>query len=626
MTLVADRKEDIPMPQSVPSPTAPARSPCVGPAVLSGVLLWMCYFPLALGWLSWVALVPFLTLTRAQARPRRIYWSAYLAGLVFFVPVLQWMRVADTRMYATWAMLATYCAVYFPVALWMIRWLDRRTPLPLCLNVPLVWVALEWVRSFALTGFAWYYLGHAQHRFASLIQVSDLGGAYAVSFLVAAVNGWLVDLAFRLPALRDRFVWTEKAAAHVSEVRTGAGLGRLWAQGTLVATLLVAAILYGAWRLDQRDFMPGPRLALLQGNLDQRIRNLASMEKPGRSVVDRIYEHYAMLCYLAAGQGVQPDLVVWPETSYPASLYPISPNLPIEKVPQEWIKDAQVREEWLREYFTRVLPPAEHLIGLNVHYLDDAGKPLRYSSALQVKRGGKIAERFDKMHRVPFGEFVPLRDWLPFMNYLAPYESDYSISPGLHFTRFPLADLHYGCLICYEDTDPFLARRYLTEGADGKPVDFLVNQSNDGWFDGSSEHDEHLVISRFRAIECRRSLVRSVNMGISAVIDGNGRVLRPQLVPQPPPEAKFSKEFREELSRLKVWEVPTGLHGPVEELPPTGYGDFKKQAGVLLAQVPLDQRMSLYTRWGDWLPIGCWGLFAMFFLVKRFKSPASRGA
>src|SRR5262249_13860533 len=123
---------------------------------------------------------------------------------------------------------------------------------------------------------------------------------------------------------------------------------------------------------------------------------------------------------------------------------------------------------------------------------------------------------------------VPFLDWLPFMKMFAPYDYDYSITAGEHLTRLKVktaaGEFAFGVLICYEDTDPFLARQYGRQHPDGAPVDFLVKISNDGWFDGSSEHEEHLAISRFRAIESRRALCRSVNMGISAVIDSNGRV------------------------------------------------------------------------------------------------------
>src|SRR5262245_9010499 len=108
------------------------------PALFSAGLLWLCFFPVAWGWLAFVALVPLLCLVRAEGRARNIYWSAWAGGLVFFWPVLQWMRVADFRMYFTWAMLATYCALYFPAAVYLLRRLDRGTPLPLVITVPVV--------------------------------------------------------------------------------------------------------------------------------------------------------------------------------------------------------------------------------------------------------------------------------------------------------------------------------------------------------------------------------------------------------------------------------------------------------------------------------------------------------
>jgi apolipoprotein N-acyltransferase len=205
------------------------------------------------------------------------------------------------------------------------------------------------------------------------------------------------------------------------------------------------------------------------------------------------------------------------------------------------------------------------------------------------------------MHRVPFGEYVPLKEWLPFMKMFAPYDYDYSVQRGEKFTRFkipnpggPANPKHenfvFGVLICYEDTDPFLARNYLETGPDGPPVDFLVNISNDGWFDGSSEHEEHLAVSRFRAIECRRALVRSVNMGISALIDGNGRVLKPSLYPDGTPP---------------VWVVRE-VNNHVPELPVAEWHKFKNIAGILTAAIPIDRRFSFYVLAGDWLPIGCW--------------------
>lgn len=249
------------------------------------------------------------------------------------------------------------------------------------------------------------------------------------------------------------------------------------------------------------------------------------------------------------------------------------------------------------------------LVGTNGVTVTD-GRPRRYNSAILIDRQGKRAGRYDKIHRVPFGEFVPFREWLPWMEVFAPYDFDYSIWPGKQFTRFPIIDsatgrrFTFGTVICYEDTDAVVARPY--GGGDGAaPADFLLNISNDGWFDGTSEHDEHLAICRFRAIECRRSVARSVNMGISAVLDSNGRVLQPHELPRPDPQ--IDRDFH-------VWTLPMQRDGTAE-LPVSQWHEYKKVAGVLLATVPVDDRISLYARWGDWLPWLCWLIVAGSFVL-----------
>ena len=394
---------------ATPQPTRPM-SPCLLPAIVSGLLLYLCYFPVAWGWLSWIALVPLCGLVRAQARPRRIYWSAYVGGLCFFVPVIAWMRVADYRMVATWLMLAAYCALYFPAGLWLIRLLDRRSPLPLALSVPVVWVALEWLRSFALTGFAWYYLGHAQHRFESIIQVADLGGVYAISFVVAAVNGLLADLLYRMPAVRDFFRWTEPTAGHASAVARIAG--GFVPQALFALGLVVAAVIYGSYRLDEGGFELGPRVAMLQGNIDVRIQN-QDARAPGSD--DRAVLRTALPDSKARSTDRSRRLA-----GERVSLGPLRHprRLPLDDIDPE-IKLRADRVRSALQAITREVN-ADQLIGLTTVVVREGNKKTRYGSAQMLHKNGTFGERFDKMHRVPFGEYVPFRDALPFMEPARP--------------------------------------------------------------------------------------------------------------------------------------------------------------------------------------------------------------
>jgi apolipoprotein N-acyltransferase len=559
MASMAGEVQEATRPQE--SPASPAGPPVLAPALVTAGLLWLCYFPADCGWLAWVALVPLLVLVRSPARPWRVYLAAWAGGLAFYWPVLQWMRVADPRMYATWAILATYCATYVPLAVWLLRRLDRGTRLPPSVTLPLVWTALEYVRAHLATGFPWYFLGHTQHDALPVIQVADLGGAYAVTFLVAAVNGLLFEVLYRRARLRSLFGLPDVPARWPGSALQAAGVG----------LLLAATVGYGYYRLGQADFADGPRVALIQGNLDQRIRNQAAASG-GAQAMKTMLGHYTALCDQAAAQQPKPALLVWPETSHPDGWGEMGAGFPRDRLPPDLLPadgsdwPARVLHRLNAALFTAAAGwRTDVLFGVNTDVAVDRDRVERYNSAVLVRPDGSTAGRYDKMHRVPFGEYVPLRDWLPWMNAFAPYDSDYSIRPGETYTRFPLGAYRFGVIICYEDTDPSLARQYVAPGAE--PVDFLLNLSNDGWFDGSSEHEQHLAICRFRAVECRRSVARAVNMGISAVIDPNGRV--------------------------------TALPGPT-------WAASKKVAGVVTAAVPIDRRGSLYAAWGDWLPAACW--------------------
>ena len=322
----------------------------------------------------------------------------------------------------------------------------------------------------------------------------------------------LFEALYRWNWLRTRLAGPDAPAAQP--------VGIMLIQAGVVAAALLATLGYGEWRLSQDAFTPGPRIALVQGNAPQQIRNDVNM---GGVMV----AHFVALCDLAAAQEPKPDLIVWPETSFPGGDWcdtaPDAPA-PARKAGTNRMKtmprsDAPVGGAVAEPTCCSAWTPASSR--------RTAYAPLQLRLAHRPRRQG--VGRYDKIHCVPFGEYVPLRDAFPWMRAFAPYDLDYSVSPGRSETRFPLDEgtdhAHsFGVAICYEDTDPDRVRPY-GGGDGGPPADFLLNISNDGWFDGTSEHDEHLAICRFRAVECRRSVGRAVNMGISAVIDGNGRVL-----------------------------------------------------------------------------------------------------
>jgi len=558
------------------------------PAILSGLLLYLSFFPVNAGFLAWFALVPLLSLVRANARPRRIYFAAFVGGLVCYVPAIQWMRVAHPAMYASWLFLAFCCALFLAMSVWLARRLDR-LGLSFWLAVPTGFVAVEYFRSHFPTGytwletvglrhpigFGWYMLGHTQHDWLSLIQVSDLAGAYAVSFLVALMNA-AIWLAIERIA-RVRAVWHDARPVPPASVRPA----------IVAAMALGTAIVYGNVRLSHEPFSDGPQVALIQGNLDQDIKN-----DHGAEMVD----HFGRLSMQAvrppAGQP-KPDLVVWPETAYAGTWYEFAEGANPSSAPFEDRREVNLARTNLRDdmlYAWRT----PTLFGLNTLEWDASGRQWKYNSALLIDRDGTPRGRYDKIHLVPFGEYVPMGETLPFMSMFTPYEGNYSCKPGEMWTRFPLTvgdrTYHFACLICYEDSDASLARHYVRPSAQG--VDFFVNISNDGWFRGTAEHEQHLAICRFRAVETRRSVVRAVNMGVSAIIDPDGRVV--------------------------------ALPGPT-------WAESKKVDGIVRGAVPLGTGTTLYARLGDWLPVGCWlvillGGLVRGLIVRRRAAPAPAAA
>ena len=411
------------------------------PAAISGVLLWAAFFPFDLGILGFVALVPWLSLVRAEVSRRRRYAAAYLGGFIFSALATQWVRVAHPMMYLSWLAFSLVLPLFWVLALDFIRRLDR-LGVPLALAVPVVWVALEYMRMhfptgypflkplglYQMIGFGWYFLGYTQHANLWFIQIADLGGVYAVSFVVGAVNGMVADWAYRKDS-------TPRPSPKVG------GRGRIAATIATIA-LLLAAHVYGYLRLQHSDFASGPRVVALQGSIPQ-----AEKMQKGQSLGDT----YAKLHLDATESKPRPDLIVWPETCYPVDWVEVpsgeSPSAEFSKYAARSVED-----------FATVRFGAPTLLGLN-GIVWEGDRPWKYNSALLVDAKGNRLGRYDKMHLVPFGEYVPFGETLPFMQWFTPYEKEYSCRPGTHWTRFKLPTAsgdHYSfaCLICYEDSDP----------------------------------------------------------------------------------------------------------------------------------------------------------------------------
>ncbi|MGL5094902.1 MAG: apolipoprotein N-acyltransferase, partial [Planctomycetia bacterium] len=484
---------------------------------------------------------------------------------------------SDPGAWIGWLMLAGYLSLYFPAFILFSRVLSRRWKLPFVLAMPIVWTALEFVRMHLMTGFGWFLLGHAAFQWSWTIQIADLAGVYAVSFLLATVNAqWIellivplvrrVDGRLRVhPRQRWRLLWT--------------------------ASLVGLTMIYGIFSLRQGRFVDGPKLVLVHTALEQ------SLKQNDPNVV---FTHALEATQKIVDRKLPADMVVWPETTYPflyGSIAGAMTDLEIDRRrlarrPGVALRTGATATEEAGAALRQALRGGE--IELN-RLADQLDRPIlvgtlrtvvnpdecrQYNaSVLLAPRQGAVGA-YDKVHLVPFGEYLPLEQALPQLRFLTPYGDgvDFFLDHSTAFQTIHHLNLNFAALICFEDTLPHLAREFMRRATPEKPVEFLVNQSNDGWFLGSVEADHHLAASLFRAVECRRSLVRATNMGATCLVDPNGKV----------------------------------RHRTTDPREPT----------VLEVVVPLDSRRTMYVAWGDWLPLLCGAVVATGVLFSTARHAA----
>lgn len=565
--------------------------------MLSAMLLWASFTPLDWGALGWVALVPLVMLIRNPQRIRKLYLAIYIAGLINGLMLFQWMRLGDVTMYPAWIALSILLGFYFPVFVAVSRVAVHRFRIPLAVTVPVVWVGLEYFRAHFLTGCPWYFLGHSQYRWLEIIQISDLVGAYGVSFLLCIAAAAFVAL---LPASIFRKLKLTQELEPSSASILNPSPSQKW--GIALSTLAVfgLALGYGIVRRNQADFEPGPRVALIQGNFSSSVKHDPTQQ-------GQIFNMHRRLTGYAILR--QPDLIVWPETMYPYQLNEIDEDVSDKQIVEITNDDPHRIRDYAKGVKSSLVDRsreagADMIFGINTRTIGSDGAA-RFNSALLVKPDLGIQGRYDKMHRVPFGEYLPLKDWMPWLAAFSPYTGENDLSAGKEAVVFESRGWRFAPIICFEDTIPHLVRgianSYRKTANDGSKIDFFVNLTNDGWFQNSSEQDQHLITAAFRCVETRTPMVRAVNTGVSAFIDGDGAIVTPE-------------HFIDDNGREITFVDPKT-------------GRWRKSVNAALVHhVPLDHRSSLYVKWGDWFAGSClWfivGVIGIHWLPRRMKRAA----
>ncbi len=444
-------------------------------ALLSGAL-YALSFPNAGLWpLAWIAFVP-LFLACRHKNPGKAFRLGFAAGLAGFGGLLYWITIVMTKYgHLPWwisvflfLLLVAYLALYPAVTICITRWAEVRGVSPL-LVFPLAWISLEYLRSYALTGFPWGTLGYSLYKVLPLIQIADITGVYGPGFLIALANS-VVFLALRRGVSGARYRWPVAGCF-------------------LLILLLAGTAGYGIHRLKQPSGGASLKVALIQGNIPQDVKWDPAFQ-------DATIGIYQRLTRKASASG-KLDLIVWPESAAPFF---------VQDEPQLAARIGVLARESKAGMI--VGSPAREHDGERTRYLN---------SAFFFTPAGEVGPRSDKMHLVPFGEYVPLAKLLPFVNKMVEGIGDFV--PGNKYVTFPTGKGDAGVLICFEGIFPEMARGYIRQGSR-----FLVNITNDAWFGKSSAPLQHLSMYAFRAVENRVPVVRAANTGFSSFIDSTGRI------------------------------------------------------------------------------------------------------
>lgn len=446
-------------------------------ALFSGFLLFFSFPKFGNGTLAWVALIPLFHALR-NATPREGFKIGFVTGLIAHVGILYWISHVVVQFgylpfyvgVAAVLLLAAYLSLYTACFAMGILFLRERGN-AFFLTAPLLWTVLEYARSNLLTGFPWETLACSQYLFKNIIQVADITGTYGITFAIVLINALLYNL------LAARFRERRYSAAEIA-----------------TACAVLAAIYgYGYYRTAEiHEALKRASLievALIQGNIDQNKKWDARYQS---QTVD-IYRSLSLQSIPAQG-----GFIVWPETAAPFYFE---------------------RPDPLRAALVDVARTSGRtLLFGSPRYEEENGKVSFMNSAYLLRPDGVVAGRYDKVHLVPYGEYVPLRRLFPFIGKLVAGVGDFR--PGKGFDPLVSDGRRFGVLICYEVIFPEAATAYKRNRAD-----LLVNITNDAWFGRTSAPYQHLSMAVFRAVENRLYLVRAANTGISAVIDPTGAIL-----------------------------------------------------------------------------------------------------
>jgi apolipoprotein N-acyltransferase len=531
----------------------------------SAVMLTVIQSPINLSGLAWVVLVPFILVCSPDVKIKTLFFTAYSVSLCYWLGNLYWIYPVTL---AGWLAFCIYTALLWPILAVCLRYCRRRK-IPLFLASAMLFVGAERLQGIFLGGFFWRFLAHSQYANITLIQIADIFGAAGVSFLIAMVNGLAAEL---IIAAEEKKIFK---------------IGNLLKAG-MVGAAVAGAFIYGQYRINESEkyIEEGPLVASVQTNVPQSVKK---SHQSSEAILDELLENSN--ASIKAGA----ELVVWPETMVQSTL----DKRVLSRLTDEY--NCKMVDKILKEHTTGKTYVLAGAYGGTLKMGDDFTLDLaeRFNSAFLYKPDGNQAEeQYSKIHLVAFGEYVPFRKSFPLLYNLlmkfTPYNYDYTLEAGSEYTVFKITskekqEYKFSVMICYEDAVPAIARRFTLNKKGRKNIDWLVNISNDGWFvrfaNGkifpSTELRQHAAICVFRAVENRVAVVRSVNTGISCLIDTLGHIRNGYIAGTLPHRAMARRGM----------------------------------AGWFADRVPIDKRSTFFSKNGQWLDFCCAACFVWLMIM-----------
>ena len=507
-----------------------------GLATLSGCLWFLACTPFDFSALGWIAAVPMLLAVDRAPSLKSALFLGWWAGVVETGGGFYWLieltqRFAGFPWIAAAAVFLVFCAsraLIFLIFSALVCWLRRRR-VPMALLAPLAMTVGEFVVPQVFPCGQWI----SQAWATPIIQISELTGPLGVTALLMLCNGALYDVIDRDPAAR----WSAAAAVLV----------------------IAAALAFGAVRMRQIDRLvaqaPSLEVGLVQPNFAYAVDGDFSRDEALREL-EALQDQSRRLERLGA------ELIIWSEGAYPITL----PRDFAEDFPAD--SPARIR----RGFNTPVVIGGDTF----EEAADDA-----YNSALLLDARGKTVGRYDKVRLLAFGEYIPGIETFPWLRAMLPEGTGRfkaGSGPGIMELKQSSGTWRLGPVICYEDLLPGFIR-----GVGELHPDVLVNLTSDSWFGARTEPWEHLALAVFASVELRVAMVRSVNSGVSALIDPTGRLLAKTYANDP-------------------YRQPRGTDGIVVAVP--------KMAGG----------HTLFVAWGNWFPYAC--SLATLLLLGRWRRAA----